>query len=369
LSKKITQQERETFSVEGNLADAQVYLPLTPSQLAVLPGLQFFASQRASIAAEKAAFLEAFSEFHGGLDLSRCDNVLFGYSASMFIEIVANALRLRGLTRVGLLNPTYDATYHILGRHGCFLTPIDDGDLVSNPSELLATIGDLDALFLTLPNNPTGLEMDRRAFEQLCDHCASKGVILILDCCFRAYGLVGVDQYEIVLDSGVQAVVIEDTGKLFNVRDVKLGTLWAHGSISLLIAEIHRDYILEVPLFNLHAMRRLLEISGRSYAAYLRSIVAGNRLLSVAKLASVGFTSVGGHASNVQLFELPVVMQAKTLRSLLLKHGIGVVDADGFYWASRRRSRSYVRLALARPPSSFAELLDEIVALVRTQAR
>lgn len=363
---KITEQERYLADMIGNLADAQVYLPLTEAQNAALPGLDLISAPRGSLdmTQEKAAFLNAFAHFHGGLSLPGPQEVLFGYSASMGIEILANALRLSGQRRVGLMYPTYDATYHILTRHGARLTPIAEAQLEGPRAALEALFAPLDAVMLTLPNNPTGWGPDAAAFARIAQVAVSCGTCLIVDACFRAYDGRRIDHYRILRSAGVPFIVIEDTGKLFAIKDLKLGLMIVQGPLAPLVWDIHRDYLLDVPLFPLVTLRRLLETDGPAHGARLRGAVARNRTRAAVALRPLGLVPIGKELSNVQLFRLPPGLKADAVQARAFREGVGVVAANAYFWGDQAAPGEFIRLALARTAAEFDRQISQLAEVL-----
>jgi len=361
---KITEQERRFVDAACNLSDAQVYLPLSPIQEAAIPGIDFLRTPRASfnLDAEKSRFLASFARFHRGLWLPPAGEWLFGYSASMLLEVFANALRLVGRRRVGLLHPTYDATFHILVRNG--LTPfvVEEADLAENAA-MDRMLAGLNCLVLTLPNNPTGWTMTSSAFEHLTAAAARAGTCLLVDSCFRTYAESEVEHYRILVESGAHGAVIEDTGKLFNIKDLKLGAIWVQGALAAAVRDIHRDFILEVPLFTLVTLCQLLERSGPEYGVTLRSIVARNRAAAVAVLGVQGLSALGDGHSNVQLFSLPWGLLAEPLREAAVAAEVGIVAANPYFW-SGGRTGEFIRLALAREEQEFAQQLGQLGGVI-----
>ena len=358
-TEKITQQERETLSCLGNLADAQVYIPLTRDQLSALPSIEYVVSMVQSYSEEKERLLNALRTFHQVLDIPKSEDVMFTYSASSGIEIIANCLRLSKCHRVALIHPTYDATYHILKRHGCQLIPLNDANMIADPIGLLRSLPDIDCVFLTLPNNPTGRDMEAATFQLMCHYCNEKGIKVVLDCCFRSYSATPVNHYKIIKETGVTAAVVEDMGKLFSVKDLKLGLLSANGSIASDARDVHRDFLLEPPIINLVLLGRLLEITGPEYAASLRQIVDTNRIACKMIMSRSKLHAEGESKSNVQLLILPEGMTGASVRSRAFDRGIGIVEASKYFWAEEFPPEC-IRIALARPVHRFSSLMEEL---------
>lgn len=82
---------------------------------------------------------------------------------------------------------------------------------------------DVGALFLTLPNNPSGKYPSEARFASLMKYCKDHGIIVIADFCFRLFApLEEWDQYDVMRRSGVKFIAIEETGKTFDAGGQKL---------------------------------------------------------------------------------------------------------------------------------------------------
>jgi aspartate/methionine/tyrosine aminotransferase len=176
---------------------------------------------------------------------------LMCFTASMAFEIVANFLRMNRLS-LALIEPCFDNLADIFQRHQIPLNPIPDA-LLEAPRDAferaLAAV-DSDAICLVTPNNPTGMTLAEDNLRSLLDFCKVRRKLLILDCCFRAYlprQLVH-DQYRLVLDSGVDAVLVEDTGKTWPTSEIKapfFAVSRARGLFDRLY-DIYTDFLLHV---------------------------------------------------------------------------------------------------------------------------
>src|SRR5262249_42004100 len=138
---------------------------------------------------------------------------LMCFTASMAFEIVANYLRLNRLS-LSLIEPCFDNLADIFHRHQIPMRPVPDALLEVPGDAFERALGAIesDAICLVTPNNPTGMTLAEGNLESLLRFCKERRKLLILDSCFRAYlprDLV-YDQYRLVLESGVDAVLVED---------------------------------------------------------------------------------------------------------------------------------------------------------------
>jgi DNA-binding transcriptional MocR family regulator len=146
------------------------------------------------------------------------------FTASMAFEVVANYLRTNRFT-VSLIEPCFDNLADIFRRHDIPMRSIPD-TLLEAPgdafTQALETI-DSDAICLVTPNNPTGMTLSEGSLSRLLHFCKKGRKLLILDNCFRAYLPRHriYDQYRLILEAGIDAVLVEDTGKTWPTSEIK----------------------------------------------------------------------------------------------------------------------------------------------------
>ena len=282
--------------------------------------------------------------------LERRAKPLHHYSSSMSIEIVANHLRTERL-RVGLLNPTFDNIPDILKRHGVPLVPVPE--TVFSEPEALGCWDSFDALFLVVPNNPTGCDPGPGALERIALECRRRGVLLIIDFSFRFFsdGLDTLDTYAFFERNDVDHIGIEDVGKVWPMLDLKLGSLVAGPRRHDALRVITDDMILNVSPF----VFALITDAGRSGAVRdARSASVLNRAALVKELDGGPVTVMeGGSAMSVAWLRLPEGWDSGEVCGWLQKRGIAVLPGRPFFWADQEQGARYLRIALMRPVASF----------------
>ncbi|MEC4819671.1 MAG: aminotransferase class I/II-fold pyridoxal phosphate-dependent enzyme, partial [Scytonema sp. PMC 1069.18] len=154
------------------------------------------------------------------------ETTLFCPSASTSIEIIANYLRLQKFS-VALIEPVFDNLADILKRHSIPLLPLDETSFGEMSPYDVVKNTKTNAIFLAIPNNPTGHIFTDTEFEQIVEACKVTGKILIVDFCFRFFAptMFNWDQYEILDNSGIDYLAIEDTGKTWPTFELKVSTL------------------------------------------------------------------------------------------------------------------------------------------------
>ena len=120
------------------------------------------------------------------------------------------------------------------------------------------------ALYVVMPNNPTGHCPTREQFAGITGYCARHRILLLADFCFRFYGSFwDYDQYQMLTDAGVDFICTEDTGKTWPAGDVKLGMLVASDRPYALLKDISDDFLFSVAPFTFEILTRLIAAEHR----------------------------------------------------------------------------------------------------------
>jgi aspartate/methionine/tyrosine aminotransferase len=308
------------------------------------------------------------------LQLARqtCDHDGLGYlmcfTASMAFEIVANYLRLNRLT-LSLIEPCFDNLADIFRRHHIPLRPVPDAFLEAQRDmfeHALSTI-DSDAICLVTPNNPTGMTLTEGNLRRLLAFCKERNKLLILDHCFRAYlprHLVH-DQYQLVLEAGVDAVMVEDTGKTWPTSEIKAPffAVSRAGGLFDRIYDIYTDFLLHVSPVGIKLMHEFIQLSRQDDMASIHEVVSVNRKVLYDKLAGTFLTPCERSFASVGWLRIDHQLNGLELKQLLDEHGVFVLPGHHFFWHDRRQGEHFIRVALARDADMFCEaatLLREV---------
>jgi aspartate/methionine/tyrosine aminotransferase len=301
-----------------------------------------------------------------------CDEGALGYlmcfTASMAFEIVANYLRLHRLS-LSLIEPCFDNLADIFRRHQVPMRPFPDA-LLEAPRETFERAlrtADSDAICLVTPNNPTGMTLAEDNLRSLLGFCKEHRKLLILDNCFRAYlprHLVH-DQYQLVLGAGVDAVLVEDTGKTWPTSEIKApffavsraGGLFDH------IYDIYTDFLLHVSPVGIKLMHEFIRLSRKDDMASVQEVVRVNRQALYDSLAGTFLTPCERPFASVAWLRIDHALSGLELKQVLDEHGVFVLPGNHFFWHDHRRGDKYIRVALARDADMFREaatLLGEV---------
>src|SRR6516165_3626560 len=218
MFKNLTGYEIDSLRQSYNLTDGHAFRRWFAAEEAIIDrSAQLFKDNNRRLQVEiEREYIHDFSRLARQTYDSAALGYLMCFTASMAFEIIANYLRLNQLS-LALIEPCFDNLADIFHRHQIPIEPFPDalleapGDHYENALDALKA----DAICLVTPNNPTGLTLTENNLRRLVRICKERRKLLILDNCFRAYlpqHLVH-DQYRVVLEADIDAMLVEDTGK------------------------------------------------------------------------------------------------------------------------------------------------------------
>jgi aspartate/methionine/tyrosine aminotransferase len=285
---------------------------------------------------------------------------LMCFTASMAFEILANYLRLNQLS-LSLIEPCFDNLADIFHRHQIPMRPVPDAlmDAPGDDFERALSNIDSDAICLVSPNNPTGTTLAEDNLRRLVDFCKSHRKLLILDSCFRAYlprNLV-YDQYQYVLKAGIDAVLVEDTGKTWPTSEIKapfFAVSRARGVFDR-IYDIYTDFLLHVSPVGIKLLHEFVRLSQQDEMASIHEVVRVNRRSLYDNLAGTFLTPCERPFASVAWLRIDHELNDLELKQVLDEHGVFVLPGNHFFWHDRRRGKKFIRVALARDADMFYE--------------
>jgi aspartate/methionine/tyrosine aminotransferase len=295
---------------------------------------------------------------------------LLCFTASMAFEIIANYLRLNRLS-LSLIEPCFDNLADIFRRHEIPMRPVPDA-LLEAPRDAfergLASM-DSDAICLVTPNNPTGTVLAEGNLRLLLEFCKERDKLLILDNCFRAYlprHLV-YDQYQLVLEAGVDAILIEDTGKTWPTSEIKAPFFAVSRARGLFdrMYHIYTDFLLHVSPIGVKLMHEFLRLSLQDNMASIHEVVRVNRKALYDNLAGTFLTPCEQRFASVAWLRIDHPLNGAELKQILDEHGVFILPGNQFFWHDRRQGEKFIRVALARDADMFCEAATLLGAVCR----
>jgi aspartate/methionine/tyrosine aminotransferase len=349
----LTQMQLLGVASETNVAEGYPRFALTPSQQAIVDGFPELLAEASRTpypeleARAHGAFFDALGQRTAPVGSGR---ILSFYSSTVATDVVAGCLA-HSTKRVALVNPVIDCIPALLRHRGIELVPIGERRLAGR--DPLAGIGDVGAVMTANPNNPTGALLGAGALRRLAEACAARRAVLIIDSCFRAFDTrTQYDSYEVLDATGVDYVVIEDTGKLWPTGGIKLGFLVLSAGSSLPVPDVAADILLTAPPFSTVVVEAFAGDMANGGLAALHERIGSNREILREELAgsSVARLADGDSRVSVSRVELPRGMSGTRLWGQLLRFGVHSVPCRPFYWARPSTGERYLRIALAREP-------------------
>jgi aspartate/methionine/tyrosine aminotransferase len=334
-----------------NLTDGHARLPLTAQQrqiVARIPEMFTEASRRSFAAIEHeahTAFFAAIGQHAAPVGRGR---ILSCYSSTLATDIVARALPAGA--DIALLHPTFDNIADLFRTRGLRLHPLSEDDLLAQrwPGP------PIQAIFLTHPNNPTGLITPPEHLRSLARHAARHGQTVIIDASFR--GQVRAAQYDsyAILDEATDWITIEDTGKLWPTHELKIGLLAYSERTTLPIQRAFSESLLAASPVVLQLITALAQDWTNGGYERAHALVEDNRASVKAAIEPAGLC-LAEPASQISVarIELPASGPDSTLLYKdLLNRGVHVLPCAPFHWADPETGQHYIRLSLARPPAT-----------------
>jgi agmatinase len=362
----------ETVALRGglNVSDGHPRMALTEGQGAVINRLSMLFDEAVKrpledVEAEaQATFLHGIGQLSAPVGTGR---LLSCYSSSVAMDLVARTLAER-TSRVALVHPTFDNIPDLLRARGLDLVPVTEQEFENGLTELPPDVG---AVFVTTPNNPTGWVLPEPALERLARWCAQTSRVLALDACFRAQDpRAQYDSYRVLDRYGVEWVVIEDTGKLWPVLELKAGFLAWGSRTKLPLADAFSDVLLSIsPVVLLLITQLALDAAGGGYAQ-LHNLVRRNREILVRSIEDTPLTLVDSDSRiSVARLALPNgSITAEEFYHLLLRRNVHILPCAPFHWARQHECKTYLRVALARNPEEV-EQAGRIIAEIARELR
>ena len=352
-TQRTTLTHLESRALRGgiNVSDGHPRMPLTASQERIVSALADLFHEALGRPFEdveeqaQRAFLHGIGQRHAPVGTGR---LVSCYSSSTAMDLVARALTERTST-VALIHPTFDNIPDLLRARGLALVPVTERELDGEQAPRLPA--EVGAVFVTTPNNPTGWVLPAAGLARLAESCARAGRVLALDTCFRAHDpRAQYDTYEILDASGVEWAVIEDTGKVWPMLELKAGFLAWGERTALSLQDAFSDLLLSISPLILLLIERLAEDGVQCGYGELHRLLAANRALLEHLLADSPL-AVADPESRISVARITWDAggpDALDLYRELAGHGLHTLPCGQFHWARPEEGRRLLRVALGR---------------------
>lgn len=313
----------------------------------------------------QATFLRSLGQHTRAVDGGR---VLSAYASSVAMDVLARTLA-ENAPRVGLITPTFDNIPDLLKRWRLPLVPLAEEALVNG--EIPVPLDQLDTVFITTPNNPTGTYLGPEALRSIAEQCARAGLLLAMDVCFRGFERrFQYDVYTLLDEVGVEWVLIEDTGKLWPTSELKAGFLSFSANCRLDLADAMSDVLLSVSPFVLRLIEEFALDGAAGGFDDLHALVRRNQETVARVLAgsSAAVTDPDSRISCVRVTLPPELSAEKTYRDLQ-EVGLHLLPCGPFHWDDNAAGERYLRIALGRDPEVIEQAATALTAYLDQRAR
>ena len=362
----LTEWERVGLQQVWNLADGHSHFSLDVSAESAIAGMTrtFRSIDPRSQDAYEARFIEAFFDISG--QSVPALRPFLHYSCSSTIDLAAKSLKASGINKVGVLTPTFDNIAQLTQRAGLQLRPIPESELCPVDSDCPSWLYDCDALFLVLPNNPTGWDPAQQRIENLLGWLAVHRKPVVMDFSFRFYSaLCSWDQYAFVSKvPNLEWIFIEDIGKTWPLAEMKVGVASTSARFHRIMSDVTGELLLNVSPFVLEMLTHTIRSnSGSNQTAEIverlqaRRVVAENRRRLRSCIAPLAIELLSPMSTiSVEWLRFTDRPGIDAITDLLA-NGLAVLPGAPFFWNDRSLGSQNFRVALARDAAYFGEAL------------
>jgi aspartate/methionine/tyrosine aminotransferase len=269
------------------------------------------------------------------------------YSASIAIHVAARVLSENNL-KTGLLTPTFDNIPDLLHAQGVRPIALTEANVL-DPA--LWDHHELGALFLVMPNNPTGWTISESQLRTLVADATSRRLLLVFDFSFRYFDPQAADAYRIFSDAQCSFIAIEDTGKYLPCADLKVGMIVSDKVTRNLVSAAVEDLLLNVSPFTLELLSQMIMRDDRQA---ILSIIRINRARLTQAMERL---EIDVHTLLETMSVAWVSARARGQMASLMRGwaevGISALPGNPFFWEDHSRGADFARIALARSQTAF----------------
>ena len=223
--------------------------------------------------------------------------IIFGNGAS---EIIVTAVRGVNPKKILIPVPSFTGYVYAAGSCGCqttFYYMHEQDGFALTEDFLEAITPDIDMVFITNPNNPTGKYIKKELLRKIIEKCADCNAVALLDECFAQLSD-GVDAESLIKDYGKykNLIILRSFTKSFAMPGLRLG--YAISSNDDLIGCMER----QKPEWSVSVPAQIAGIAALEETEYLkksREIIKEGRKYLEGELSRLGFYCIGSKADYI----------------------------------------------------------------------
>ncbi len=354
--KDITQLEIQYLSESFNLTDGYAHRSLVGGELNIIKNMsaQFLSANRENQAKFESDYLEAYYTLtRQTLDAAKVSYMLLP-AASFSLEVIANYLRTKGLG-LALIDPCFDNLVNMFVRHGIALEPLPEELLVSDKIEYFLAGLQSDAICVVSPNNPTGIYYTEQNFRALVRFCKENDKLLIIDSSFRPYRPLDdvFDEYELLIQSGIDFIVVEDSGKTWPARGLKVSILAVAPRIAQDVYDIYTDFIYYHSPFIVGLITEFVKTSIADGLQVVHELPKNNRQSLAEAISGTCLEFADKSPTGLAWLKVTNHYTGDQIQELLAQNDVFVVAGRHFFWHDKSAGDKYIRVSLLRDEQVF----------------
>ncbi len=359
LEQPLTHIEALGLRSQHDMANGHASQALAPTQQRIinrLPDIWMRAASQKSRDAE-LMYKDAFRKLAASPSLANYNHFKICPTASNSIDTIATWLAANNL-KTALIEPTFDNLYLILKRRSVDVTPLPEQALCTGEYKMM--LSDVDALFLVNPNNPTGQVLTEAQFTDIVEWCAWTGKTLVLDNTFRFFTAQTYDMYEILVNSEVRFLSIEDTGKVWPTQEIKASLIFCSANIFRDIEVIYDEIFLCHSNFALGVLSEfLLDAHERGLEEAVWKNVAAKRKQFRQAIQGAALEIHPAALSSTISVEWVIIRSHFATDIALVEHfkscGLVLLPGRQFHWSKSCSEvcSNFARFALLKPEAEF----------------
>ena len=186
----LTDHELQALKEQYNFADAHARYSIADYQGEVVSNFEevWESAQNNKQHETESEFLSTFFRSQGIYDQPDLKKCFINYSSSVSISLAAQYCRLKK-KKVLLHEPTFDNLPDLFEDHSVSIHAISEIEIAKFINGEYYLPRGIGALFLVLPNNPTGFALlnNESNFRKCITKASDNGLILIIDLCFSPF--------------------------------------------------------------------------------------------------------------------------------------------------------------------------------------
>jgi aspartate/methionine/tyrosine aminotransferase len=360
-----TTLERKSLDSALNMTDGHARHELLPFEndiVASLPTL-FESSLSGSQTEAERFFLDSF--FKLACQSTCLNNTFLNFSASTSTLLIGKILRDLQY-RVHAPYPAFDNLINLLKWLHINVEPYPD-NIQSLLSLCETSSAGNTAIWVFIPNNPTGSILTQDQFQHLTRTAKRRNITLVFDFCFRFFSaeVTSYDQYKHLREEGAKFFAIEDTGKTWNTSDTKVSCVSCSDNYRDHLFEAHDHLLLNISPFQLAYLGQVLQQTLRhGLHQVIWNRFQEKRQILMSSVRHLPFVDHSSHAAAplIWLKETQPGGAQRFVRKAY-ESGIHVLPGAQFFSNDPLLGQGFVRLPLARPNTMLAEVAATFQAL------